>query len=662
MIDKRLLQLNGWILEEQGWVDHGRQEASEPWWGAARMALAEYFKNLLAQMSKKPADEDTISPLIQQFSPTAIPSPAGLTDLWPAEIMGDIEVSLLNPSDHDRPISDWLIATALFDALVSRGQPSADGVNMARLLAGNSTRVRAFAEIVGGASIGELGVVVAAMRTFIREECSRPESHLLPGRHSALGPALEAWAAEKDFGAVWDTRVWMGLDMLPERLGMLMPLAAVQPTAFLPLIEEIHPFPLQESCFHWRSVTLDLDKVLEMLERAPVIIDQQSELWNRKVTAPLLLQAAFGVIRELGTYRQHDGTPLAETSELADIAQTVINRALKRPDGMQLVSRWMQHQVYAAASRASDSTFEAVFNASLAAFARSKVSATDVYPLMTKEFPKGGVFPVQLADDEANRAYEQLVLAVMLLKERVDHQEASLRPSFISLLRNARAPFSVRYGEVMPSWRHRVFAHIYVAEAESAKTWREDFDFFAPERRAALHYSYFDDYSLMAPSLFLAGVGLSLIDLCLEADDKSPLPHQGIVVWRTVFEATQLLFTHWSLSNDAWRNVAASLFARYPGCLRALSSSDSSTEQPVQWLSLLGRDEGLVANALANLLNNGMDADVICGSGPAVEEMKRRMQNYLEWEDGAGSRALNRGVRGYLVKNFVGRTTETGKK
>ncbi|HDR8972669.1 hypothetical protein [Burkholderia vietnamiensis] len=664
MIDKRLLQLNSWISEEQGLADRGRQGASEAWGAAARAALGEYFKNLLEQISAELPVDEAISSFVQQSPPAGLQSPAGTTASWPAEIMDDIEASLLSPRDHDRPVADWLIAGALFDALVSRGKPSADGVPISRLLAENTTRICAFAELVAASGTGELDVVIAAMRAFIRDECSHPESHLSSGFRSALGSALEsaldAWATEADVGAVWDTRVWMGLDMLSERLGMLMPLAAVKPIDFLPLIEEVQPFPLQESCFYWRPVTLDLDKVLEMLDRAPVAIDQQNGLWNRKVVAPLLLQTAFGVVRELSTHRQNNGTPLADGAELAGIAQTIIERALKRPDGVQLVSRWMRHQVHAAASSVPDPAFEAVFNASLAAFARAKVEAADVYPLMTKDYPKGGVFPAQLANDEANGAYEQLVLAAMLVQERApkgaDHREASLRPSFIALMRNARNPFSVSYGEVMPTWRHRVFAEIYVAEAVAAKSWREDFDFFAPERRAALHYSYFDDDSLMAPSLFLAGVGLSLIDRCLEADERSLLSHQGMTVWKTVFEATQLLFTHWSLSNDAWRNVASSLFARYPGCLRALTPSDSLKEQPVQWLSLLGRDEGLVANALANLLNNGMDVGVICGSGAAVEEMKCRMRNYLEWEGGAGSRMLNRGVRNYLVKNFVGRT------
>jgi hypothetical protein len=661
MIDKRILQLDGWISEEQDRVDRGRQGASEPWGATARAALAEYFEKLLLKMPNFPSDEDTISPFVQQLSPAAIPSPAGSSGSWPVAIMGDIEASLLNPSDHDRPVADWLIASALFDAVVSRGQPSADGVHVARLLAGNSTRVRAFAEIVAASSIGELEVVVAAMRTFVRDECSRPESHLSPGRRSALPPALDAWAAETDLGAVWDSRVWMGLDMLPERLGMLAPLAAVKPAEFLPLIEEVQPFPLLEGCFYWRSITSDLDKVLEMLERAPVVIDQQNGLWNRKVVAPLLLQTAFGVIRELGTHRQNDGTPLAGGAELAGIAQTIIERALNRPDGAQLVSRWMQYQVYAAASRSSDPAFEAVLNASLATFALAKIDAAEVYPRMTKEYRNGGVFPTQLAYDEANGAYERLLLAAMLVKERVlkgaGNRELSMRPSLIALMRNARTPFSVSYGEVMPTWRHRVFADIYLAESEPAKSWREDFDFFAPERRAALHYSYFGDNSLMAPSLFLSGIGLSLIDLCLEADEKSPLARHGMAVWKAIFEATRLLFTHWNLSDDAWRNLTASLFARYPACLRALSPADSANEEPAQWLTLLGRDEGLVANALANLLNNGMEAGTICGSESALEEMKRRMQNYLVWEAGAGSRALNRGVRSYLAKNFIGKTS-----
>ncbi len=663
MIDKRLLQLNSWIAGEQDLLDRGRQGASEPGAVEARAALSEFFKDLLARLPNVPRDEEAITASIRQAAPAGLQPLAESANPWVTEIMGDIKASLLNASDHDRPVADWLIASALFDALVSRRQPSNDGVNVAHLLASNSTRVRSFAEAVQASTPGDLDVVVSAMRTFIQDECSSPENHLPPGRRAALDSALEAWAAETDFGAVWDTRVWMGVELMSERLGMLTPLAAVKPTEFLALIEEVHPLPLQENCFFWRSIALDLDRVLEMLDKAPTVIDQQSGSWNRNVVAPLLLQTAFGVVRELGTHKQSNGASLAEDIELGGIAQTIIERALSRPDGVQLVSRWMQHQVSAAVSRAPDPKFEAVFNASLGAFAKAKITAADVYRSMTTEYPNGMAFPAQLSYDEANGAYEQLLLVAMLVKERVEtgagKRESAMRASLIELMRKARRPFAVGYGEVMPTWRHRIFADMYLAEVEPAKAWRKDLDFFAPERRGALHYSYFDDSSLMAPSLFLAGVGLSLIDLCLEADENLTLRQQGMAVWKMVFEASRPLFTHWSLSSDAWRNVAAALFARYPACLRTLSPSDLSEEQPVQWLALLGRDEGLVATALANLLNNEMDAGAICGTASAVEEMKQRMKDYLGWEGGAGSRALNKGVRAYLVKNFLGRTAAT---
>ena len=96
---------------------------------------------------------------------------------------------------------------------------------------------------------------------------------------------------------------------------------------------------------------------------------------------------------------------------------------------------------------------------------------------------------------------------------------------------------------------------------------------------------------------------------------------------------------------------------RYPACLRAHAPADQSQEHAAESLALLGGDEALVATALANLLNNGMDATAICGAPTNVDAMKRRIQNYLGWEGSAGSRTLAGGVSNYLAKNFVGRTS-----
>lgn len=659
MIDERLLRMNPWIVREQELVHRGKQGFVEVWAPTARNALIGYVMDLLAQMSGSSEGDDAVTAFCERISPLTL-QPSASHVSWPPTFMSEVEASLRNSEDHEYPVADWFLGNALFEALVARAQPS-DGLAVARMLASNSTRLFAFTDRVANASTSELGTIVLAMRAFVLDECSRPESHLLPGRRESLGPALESWAAESDLGAVWDSREWMGLDMLPERLGILTPLAAVKPIEFLALIEEISPLPLQQGTLQWRSITLDLDKVLGLLEKAPVVIDQQSEKWNKKVVAPLLLEIAFDLITQLSNYRQDDGQPLATEAELAGHAQSIINKTLARLDGIQLVARWMQYQVYHATFRAVDGNFESVFNASLTALAGSQLRAEDVYPHLSEEYPNGGGLISQLSDEEGKDAYERLILAAMIVQERVENgltqPNSKLRLSLLSLMRKARKPFTVGYREVMPSWRHHVVANLYVAEVEPAKTWLDDFNLFALERRASLHYSYSDDNTLMIPSLFFGGVALSIIDRCLGANEGSPLRQQALTVWGTAFEATRLLFTHWSLSSDAWRNVATALFARYPGCLAAHAPTDPSQVPAIQPLAQLGGDEALVASALANLLNNGMNAAAICGTPTHVDIMKRRIQNYLDWEGSAGSRNLPGGVSSYLAKNFVDRTS-----
>lgn len=657
MIYKRLLELDSWVKQEDDRVSLGREAAKEASAVALRQALSTCFQAWLASSPKLPADEDGFAEAIGTTFVDAFQTPAGQAG-WTPELAAGVRESLANGADHERPAADWLIATALFDALIARARPEEDGVNVARLLATNATRVRAFAETVQAGAPEQLQLVVDAMRAFVRDECSRPAAYLGRGsQEEHLKEAGQAWAKETDMVTVWDSRAWRGIEMYPTRLGMLTTLAALKPAQFLPLIEEVHPLPLQDGCFFWRSISQDLDKVLGMLDEAPTVVDQQSGQWNRKVVASLLLQAAWRVITDLGTFRKDNGDPQASPEELAEIARLILQRALKRPDGVQLVSHWMRHLVYYAATR-DDDAFAAAFNASLEVFAGADVAPSAVYPKLNAEYPKAEVLREQLAYDEGYGEYQQLLLAGLLVQERVDkgtgNREPALRTSLLRLMCIARQPFGVSFREVMPTWRHRVFADVYLADAEPQKAWLKDFEFFSPERRAAVKYSYYDDNTLMAPSLFLAGVGLSLIDQCLDADESTTLPTKGLGVWTTVFDATRLMFTHWNLSSDAWRNVAASLFARLPACLRAAGSSSEAA--PVEhWVSLLGRDEGLVATALANLLNNDMDPAAICGGAAQLRAMKERMGSYVDWEGGAGSRALNNGVRAYIAKNVVDR-------
>ena len=654
MIDSRLPQFDYFVEREVRDVELGKQAAGQPWAHAARATLSQYLQDLLEYLVASPWTDEAVGAFCDQVT---FPSQdaAGTPSTWPQELMGHVDFSLRNPHEHQNPEADWLLGLALFDAVVARVRAQ-DGVNVARLLSPNATRVLAFADAVRGSSEAQLQAIVAAMQVFVQDERSPLHKHVFSRMAEHMTAALEQWAAASDITAIWDSRVWQGLDIFPERVGVLMPLADAKPAEFLPLLEELQLPPLIEGSLHWHSISANLGKLLSLLDIAPTPFDADGK-WNKKVIAAFLLEFAFNHLTQLGAFKKDDGQPFASPDELAGLAKTIVERTLARPDGVALLAAWTRHLLWLAGSRASDSGFSAVFNVTLAALAECQLSLLDVYPRLSTIAVKSGILHPQLTYDEADDAFERLTLAAMLNQERVEKGKAShdraIRPSVLSLMRLARRPFETLFGDSVPSWRHYPFAELYLDAPLPAKLWREDFDSFAFERRCRVHYTYTDDDTLAAPSLFLGGVGLTLIDMCLDPKRTSQQRAQALAVWQEVFDATREHFTHWSLSHDHWLGIASALFARYPACMKAQEESGAVAELPHKWLPLLGTDEILFATAVANLVANGMQLEAI-GAPPAyASEARRRVEDYLDWEGSAGSRTLAPGVVKYLQKHVV---------
>lgn len=662
MIDSRLPQFDYVVEREARDVELGKQAAGQPWAQAARTTLSQYLQDLLAYLPASPWTDEAVGAFWDQVTRPSEDA-AGPRSTWPEELMSHVDFSLRNPREHQHPEADWLLGLALFDAVVARARAQ-DGVNVARLLSPNATRVLAFADAVRGASGMQLQAIVAAMQVFVQDERSSPHKHVFSRDAEHMTAALEQWAAASDIVAIWDSRIWRGLDIFPERVGVLMPLADAKPAEFLPLLEELQLPPLIEGCLHWRSISTNLGKVLPLLDIAPTPFEAAGK-WNKKVIAAFLLEIAFDHLTQLGAFKKDDGQPFASPDELAGLAKTIVERTLARPDGVALLAAWTRHLLWLAGSRASDSGFGAMFDVTLAALAECQLSLLEVYPRLSTYPVKSGILHPQLAYDEANDAFERLTLAAMLMQERVEKGKASrdgaMRPSLLSLMRLARRPFGRLFGDSVPSWRHHPFADLYLDAPQPAKLWREDFDSFAFERRSRVHYTYTDDDTLAAPSLFLGGVGLILIDMCLEPKRPSQLRAQALAVWQEVFDATREHFTHWSLSHDHWRGIASALFARYPACMKAQEESGAVAELPHKWLPLLGTDELLFATAVANLVANGMQLEAI-GETPAnASEARRRVVDYLGWEGSAGSRTLSPGVVKYLQEHVV-RASVSGRQ
>lgn len=662
MIDSRLPQFDYVVEREERGVELGKQVAGQPWAPAAHAALSQYLQDLLEYLAERPWTDEAVGAFCDGLIHPS-EGAAGTKATWPQELMPHVDFSLRNPDEHLHPEADWLLGLALFDAVVARARAQ-DGVNVARLLSPNATRVLAFADAVRGASGEQLQAIVAAMQEFVKDERSPPQKHVFSQYAEHMTAALEQWATASDIAAVWDSRIWRGLDIFPERVGVLMPLADAKPAEFLSLLEELQLPPLIAGSLHWRSISTCLDKLLPLLDVAPTPFDATGK-WNKKVVAAFLLEIAFDHLTQLGAFKKDDGQPFASPDELASLAKTIVERTLARPDGVPLLAAWTRHLLWLAGSRASDSGFSAVFNVTLAALAECQLSLLEVYPRLSTNTVKSGVLHPQLAYDEANDAFERLALAAMLMQERAEAGKApsdgAMRPSFLSLMRLARRPFGPLFRDSVPSWRHYPFAELYLDAPRPAKLWREDFDSFAFERRSRVHYAYTDDDTLSAPSLFLGSVGLILIDMCIEPKRPSRLRAQAMAVWQEVFDATRAHFTHWSLSHDHWRGIASALFARYPACMKAHEEGGAAAELPNRWLPLLGTDEVLFATAVANLVANGVQLEAI-GETPAyASEARRRVVDYLGWEGSAGSRTLAPGVVKYLQEQVV-RSSVSGRE
>lgn len=649
VIDSRLVQNEYLAKREQEKVQLGKAATSQTWASALQTALSTQMQALLLFLASKPWRDECISDFCEK---NPLPTTSAGVQL-PDEIRDQIAASLINPQEEKYPGADWFIGSAIFDAAAVRNSGS-DGLNIARVISPNATRILAFADAFGGASPDQRKSVLDALNSLVSAERNPACIHVLGRNSQNMTEALEQWEVVDDITEVWSSRIWRGLDIIQERVGILMPLADVAPSAVLPLLEDLQVLPLIESTLYWRSISSDLDKVLALLDVAPTSFDHSGK-WNKKVVAALLLKIAFECLTQLAGLRDDRGGPVVPEGELEELAKKIVERTLNRTDGIRLLTAWVRYQIFLAKNSASSHGFMAILQVMVTELAKSSVLLRDVYPDISTPQKVEVQLPVQFEHNKANDAFDRLTLAAMLERERVLINSAkrcgALRSSFLSLMRVARHPFAPLYGEPVPSWRHYAFADLYLGEADPVKAWRADFDSFSVERRTHMHWSYTDDDHLMAPSLFLCSVGLALTDMCREPDCDPTLHAFALPMWNEIFEATRQHFTHGWISADSWRQAATALFARYPACSASQESEDCNS--PQKWLKLLGGDELLYGIAVAYLVANNMPLATIAPEHSQRTELEKRIRSYIEWEGSAGSRTLAAGVVRYLQENVL---------
>lgn len=655
MIDPRLRAQNVYLVEMDRRIDLAKQVKGQPWFPSIRAAVADYCAGLLEALVKVP--KNNVSNTIKMYCDTTdFPTVQSGETPWPIEFATKVRPALSERQESmELGPTQWIIGMALMDALVHRRRGADDIWNVAHLASAIDVRIFAFNEAFRELDESAARFVMEAIGILASWEGEHAAGHALPGQREGLPAALEAWADETDFGAIWSMRAWADFGMYSDELGFLGVLCAAHPAELLPVVESIGVPPLLESVLQNPSITMDMDCMLALLDQAPSIIDPTTKAWNHKIAAGYLLKLAFEYIFNLGRPdRSNEDRPHAQGQELRALVGPIVTHTLHRTDGVSLLVRWLRYLVLQINNHPDDELLNNVFDATLDALARTSQPLGDIYAFPLIDQQVASALVPQLAKSEADLQYQNLMVAIMLRGKQLEADSNStipaMRNAFVDLLRIGREPFRATYNERAGSWRHNVFASLYASEIDPATAWRNDFDAFAFEHRAGLHWSYTDDRTLTAPGLFLAGVGIALLDQCLVADDIQ-VRTKAMSVWTEVFNAARQYFTHWTLDQDRWRSVGSALFARLPACA---TSGDASLGLSLAKESLeqVGGDETMFATAVANLDSNGMTIASLASDPLAVSAMKARIASFLRWEAATGNRNLSDGVVKYWEKSL----------
>lgn len=655
MIDERLKQRFPYLARQERRLLDAKSDATQLSTLGARAWLASVFSEMLNES----LEEASEMALFEAFSKVlaAKPQPASLAEIGFAD---DVERALRSPGEAARPGTNLIMGQALLDALVSRSCQPRDFSVMAGVVSEDELRLEGLVEGLELLSTDLLQLFKVAFGSFAENLGRDPHRHVFRGRSEGLAETIERWATQTDIRSVWESRDWVGFDMHPDNLGIVSALVCSKPQDFLSLAERMKLLPLVQAALMWQTLRLDLDRLLGHLLLAPSTMDPATGLWNRKLTAPLLLDSAFYNVLDLASQRDAQGQHSLQEGEVSALAQKIIEHALRRDDAVLLVGEWMLHMVGRASTRTEDSLYWAALEGALSAFAHGGAFLPGAvsYPDSSASIP--GSLPTQLSDHEGERALERLMLSTLASRVRREEGAEVRDPpqlaEVMSLMRHARRVLGPTLGEHMPSWRHHALADLYSRDAAPAQAWRRDFNALSVERRAGLHSLYSDDDTLMSSSIFHAGIGLALIDQTLGQRDGTTSSPQALVIWDEVFEATRVMSTHWSLSDDKWRQVASGLFARYPACARAAGVTSQASS--LGWLRWLGGDEALLATAVANLVHNGMEFEQILSvdiGGPAIED---RLIQAISWDQASGQRTLAPGVSSYLQRELPRRVRQ----
>lgn len=640
MIDHRLRARNSYLLDMDYRIDQARRVRDEEWFARACSAASRVFDGVTP--SSIPEERGARAEILESL---AIAIQQRLKDLTqppvPPELTVQVVTSLKDCQSREAGEANYLVGWSLAETLGKSCDPKSKIRDVAALVSESDVRLFGFYDGLAGYLSDTSSPLIDAF-ILLADYVASNRSRLMPGGRfdSRLAATEEAWSKETDLVEVWRGRQWDHFHMYSEELSVVHALSDPQPAAFLAVCDHLQVPPLTESVLGWPAIAMDFDTILRLLIVAPTVENQYAHSWNHSLVAPVLLNVAFQHLMDLaGTPAQ----PLAGVEEVSSLARRLAETCLSRPDGRFLVVNWSRHLIWLASTRSSEH-FDGILSTTIDVLAEQGVGATAIAQFSNLDVPEVAEekrtaddgWSATRIDSKLAQGFDFFMIAALVHGSDANRHKVELRPMFQRHL-CARNPALWDYGqEKLPNWRHYTVAKLYLQESDSIGAWHEDWAMLAAQRREAAHWSYCNDRDAVHPSLFLANVGVALIEWIAADSGGRDL---AAPMWKTLFESVLPFATHWSLAEDKWRSILLALFARHPKVFRT-TGGNADVDALWPYLDALGGDDTLFTVAIVHVLLNGVHLDSLTHRDGGDSGVAQRIQAFIDWDASCGGRSV----------------------
>jgi hypothetical protein len=640
MINQRLRARNAYLVDMDRRIDEASRIRVADWFAPACSAASRAFDDVLPsgitegrELKTKTLEvlADAIEQRLKDLSQPSIP----------AEVTSQVVTALTDRQSREAGEANYLVGWSLAETLGKSGDPATVICDLATLTVESDVRLFGFYDGLAGYLPDVSSPLIDAFFALADYVVSN-RSRLIPGRFDPMLAATEeAWSEETDLVEVWRGRQWDHFFMYSNELSVVHALSGPQPAAFLAVCDRLQVPPLTKSVLGWPAIAMDFDAILRLLAPAPIVENQETRSWNRSLVAPVLLEVAFRHLQDLASPLAE---PLASVDEVSSLARRLVETCLSRSDGRFFVVNWSRYLIWLAGSR-SDKHFDGIFSTTIEVMAEQGVDATAIGNFAdldaSEEEEEEKAVDVGWNAEKTNsrlaHSFNYFMIAALVNGSDTARHKAELRPMFQRHL-CAKNPALWDYGqEKLPNWRHYTIAKLYLQESDSIGAWDKDWAMLATQRREAIHWSYNNDRDSVHPSLFLANVGVALMEWMTA--DNGELRDLATPMWKKLFESILPFATHWSLDGDKWRSILQALFARYPNVFQA-GGGAAGADALWPYLDALGGDDILFTVAVVHMLLNGIPLESLTHRDGADMDVVHRIQAFVAWDAACGGRSV----------------------